>query len=270
MAGNYPDVPAPRMPYDRDGSVVLIGTTQQTAAIMVALNDENASTAASAVSGGTPLTFVFPQLRDLVAVYAQSNSGSIGLVQVSSNTTNGTDGTWTTYAADFSDGSGAYRNEIQSAAAAGINGIRFYGVSGVAFTPVSVHLYGTIATGQTPDRLSFWHPTTDVELSGAFFDFGDIPRGGVVTKQFRLKNRSTSLTAGGITVTDEILTDTTPALAPQYTYSTDNTTYTDTLTVGSLAPNTITSIYYMRLTKPADASLGLWVARHNAVATTFA
>lgn len=269
MAGNYPDVPGPRMAYDRDGTEVLTANgTAMTIAQLQSLNDENIDASTVSITTGQYLVFVFPQPRDIVGIFGRTTVSSITKIEMSTNTTNGQDGTWTEVVADFSDGTPAYRNDIRAFTIVGARAVRFFPLTTGTWQPTSIHLYGTIPTAS--DRLSFWHPTLDAEIGGAYFDWGDVPRGASQTRDFRLRNRSTTKTAGSITVIDEALTDAGVPLPPQFTYSADGgTTFTETLTVPNLIAGATSAVYRLRLLKSTTASLGIWVVRHVAVAATW-
>jgi hypothetical protein len=110
-----------------------------------------------------------------------------------------------------------------------------------------LHLYGSRPTTSV-DRLAFWHPTTDQAIGTADLDFGDIAQGTSVTKQFRIKNISGTLTANSITLQ---VSD----LLPEYTgtglqVSTDNVTYQNSVNIGNLASGIISPTLYVRRTVP--------------------
>src|SRR5690606_36979964 len=100
MAGNYPDVPAPRMAYDRDGTIGLFSNTSFLAAPtqwsqgqLDAVNSEGTS----GLGGGFNLQFdasmgyilLFPQLRDVagITIGLVNVAGSKGPLQWSADTT---------------------------------------------------------------------------------------------------------------------------------------------------------------------------------------
>jgi hypothetical protein len=289
MAGNYPDVPGYRMMYDIDGSAgfQVTGATvaQLTSAQLINMNDENAATYNDYGQSAGYVGIIFPQLRDLVAYYWQQDTsysgawGGPGALQTSADTTNGLDGTWTTRLANFSyvGSSGGnpvgvvpYRSSIQSLSVTGIKAIRFgYGSTFQSGPrPAMLHLYGSVASGQTPDRLRFWDATLDQEVGGAFFDFADVPRTNTVQKQFRVKNNSASLTATAITLSFSALTDTSPTVVSQLTLS-NGGAFSSSLAIGDLAPGAISSVITVRFSPIITATLGVWDQRLKASATTW-
>ena len=285
MAGSYPDAPGHRMAYDRDGSVVVSVSssgvsTELGSAQKRALNDEFGSTTGGdgvSLSTGGHLAVIFPEVRDLAA-YFLSKYGSYGDpsgVQVSTDTTDGTDGAWSAVALAFSVTTTypvkpAYRQRITSAAASGIKGVRV--TMSAAGNPPSVyalHLYGA-PTSATGDRLDLWHPTLDERLGASALDWGNVPRGSSADRTFRIKNSSATLTASGITASLDALTDTTPSVPGQHLLSYSGGAFAATASVGNLAPGAISGVVTLRRVIAADAGLGMWSARVIADATTWA
>lgn len=278
MAGFYPDVPGPRMAYDRDGSAGFRlksgDVTSLTQSEMEDLNDESHATGVTTPDRGATYGVIFPELRDIAGYFLSwepfGDSWTAGTVETSPNTTNGLDGTWT------SRGSGSvssstqpeYRSQVTTLAVSGVKGIR------VTFTQntgpshgsavYEMHFFGSIASGENPDRLRFWLPTTDAEIDGAYFDYGEVGRGSTSDVTFRIKNNSASITATDIDLSVEALTDTTPSVPPQFELS-DGGAFGPTLTIASLAPGALSSVLTVRRTTPSDASLALWAARLVAV-----
>jgi hypothetical protein len=231
-------------------------------------------------AGLSYLTFVFPQVRNLTgyfvyAEYGASNSPyTPNVLQVSTDTTDGTDGNWTTVASPWLYSSIAinpyHRSAIQAVTGAdGIKGVRFAvskpnaNVDGNDRTKMfAVHLYGTFVGGN--DGLRFWHPTNDVVMPPAHLDFGDIPQGSTLVKQFRLRNTS-GQQANNIVVSAEAQTGSDAGLASGLTFSLDNVTYATTVTVPTLAGTTTSPVIYVRrIVGPAEAN-ALRVARVKAV-----
>src|SRR5690606_21056545 len=60
-----------------------------------------------------------------------------------------------------------------------------------------LHLYGVISQSS---RTKLWHPTLDEPIAFTHLDFGDVPRNQVVTRQFRVKNMSSTLSASDIEI----------------------------------------------------------------------
>jgi hypothetical protein len=250
---------------------------QQSVAFMQDLNNE--VRVHNEISPGYT-TLIFPELRDIIGYYVrfegQVGTNSLG-IWTSLNTTNGADGTWTNQG-NWVNGSAtvaSMRTAIQAVNFLGIKAIAFGGQPSGGWWEHSVlHVYGTIATGQTPDRLRFWHPTLDEALDdntsadGAWLDFGDATRSTTADKTFRIKNNSSTLTANGINLTTAALTDASPTLPAQFTYS-DGGAFSTSLGVGNLAPNTLSAVITIRRTTPSNAALSLWTARVTADPTSW-
>lgn len=282
MTGNYPDPPGPRMAYDKDGSqgylatVTTLGsvsaiTRALTATEMADLNDENLALTTIPDAGGynsNCVILIFPQLRDLIGVFGYFGNNVSPSMQVSPDTTNGIDGTWS--APGLPDQSGhsnvpSMRTAIAGVSASGIKAVRFFAASAPTGTTGwhTIHLYGEISAGASPDRLSFWHPALDqsLALTPAYFDWGDRPRNTSATKDFRIKNRSTTLTASTITVGVEALTDPSPSIVGMHSLSADGTTFASTLSIASLAPGEISPVLTVKQDISASAALSLWNQR---------
>lgn len=288
MAGLYDDAPGHRMAYDADGSGGTLvnfntsGVTQFTLAQLQAMNDEDSDsvTLSSAQGESKASCIIFPELRDVVGycyIGGTTGSGSsIGNMEWSADTTNGLDGTWTsvgTWNRATSTNLEYLRNDITSLSITGAKGVRFRfatgGSGGQSFTILNLHLYGhPTASG---DRLRLWHPTLDQEITGAYFDFGNVYQGQTITPvQFRVKNTSATLTASTITVSREVPTDGgTQTTLDALQLSDDNVTYGNTTSIASLAPGAISAIRYLKYAPNSSASLGLRWARIKASAATW-
>lgn len=281
MTGTYPDIPAARMAYDRDGTQMykISGSSVITArpgSDLTAWNGEALASGFSFGSGGSGYeVIVFPELRDLKAISIGYINSGITSMETSANTTNGLDGTWSalTVPPMAPLTRDAMRNNISARVANGIKAVRFGLTSGLSvFGVYFMHLYGITTAGQNPNRLEFWHPTLDQPLSDtpAFLDWGDRPRATSVIKQVRVKNRSALLTANSITVGREALTDASPTVVSQQGISLDGSTYSSSVVLpGSLAPGAISPVVSIRLTSLSTTVLGLWTQRFTAVAGTW-
>lgn len=280
MAGNYPDVPGRRMALDRDGSIALLlnmaaSTTIQTLSSTL-LNDESSSPFFDFQSADeTAVCVIFPELRDLVGHHIQFRNGTgwaTNGIETSANTTNGFDGTWTSRGAwSFRDfNREALRTAIDGASWLGVKAIRYRFLPTGSFgTLHTVHLYGSPATGQAPNRLRLWHPTLDQEVDGAYFDWDDVSRGTVLDRDFRVKNPSASLTANSVSISMEALTDANPTNVSQHAYSLDGTNFSASVNVGNLGPGVISPIIRLRRTTSASAALSLWWTRIVASASSY-
>jgi hypothetical protein len=271
MAGNYPDPPFNRMAWDRDGSQAyqlandgLSVARALTSTEIRQLNNETPEGAVLFAGSAFYIVVLFPELRDLQAIMlAAVNNTSV--IQTSADTTNGVDGTWTTITTtQAADNPVAYRTTIQTETATGVRAVRILN-SAIAFSSgfYTLHLYGHPSTGQNLDRLEWWHPTLDQSLilTPAHLDWGNRPRSTTATKQIRLKNFSSVLTANSITVGMEALSDSSPTFVSQHQFSLDNVTFTPTLSISTLAPGDITGIIYVKQTLSSTASLSLWTQR---------
>ena len=294
MAGFYPDVPGPRIPYDRDGTQViwfrLPNTYQGNQAELQKLNNENPdhtwngnSTPFGSRPGGVYMGLIFPQPMDLTHIYlALGNADSIGATEFSTDSTNLVDGNWTattTVGEDaFSPVRPDYRNNyaaFQAPLPNGITGLRFSTSQADGNRYINcIHLYGKPSSFAGSDTLRMWHPTLDEPLDdatsadGAYLDWGDVTRGTSADRSFRIKNNSSTLTANTITVSTEVLTNTTPALESQITYS-DGGAFSPSLSIGNLAPGSLSSVVTVRKSTDISADLMVWAWRTVAEATSW-
>lgn len=277
MAGVYPDVPGSRFAYDQDGTVLVTysqtgtGTiTTRTTLDKQRANQNQSGTNFSSSSSWAAL--LFPELRTITGYYMNINhdAGPGRLLQSSANTTNGQDGTWSTIANPFVfdngdniDVSPGYRSNIQLVNVPNIIAVRW----GQGLYIRAFHLYGSIATTESPDRLRI------VDVSGndivAQFDYGDIRQRNNVTKQFKVVNNSSTKTANNITVSLDTNPDASPTLIGQYQLSTDNTSFANAINIGTLAPGASSATLYVRDTVSATAQLGPWALRLIASANTW-
>lgn len=285
MSGLYPDIPGPKIAYDRDGTIVA-GLTFDKASIQTTMttaqkqevNNNNPAAVNPFFSTGCPI-FLFPVLHDLVGIYAANindSAGAVRTIEWSPNTTNGVDGTWNngptlnfpggSYAANNgADSRVLQRTSIQPLSLTGVKAIRFRaGFDDRIWT--SIHIYGKPST--PAERLEFWHPTLDQPLSQtpAHLDWGDRPRGTEVTRQVRVKNRSSVLTASTITVGMEALTDATPTVVSQHQFSLDGTTWASTITIPSLGAGVVSGTVHIRQSLSPTAEVSLWDQRIYAAA----
>lgn len=283
MAGMYPDLPSWRMAWDVDGSIALKIPPASglpvdlTLAQMQALNDEGPS--AGPQFGDRQQAWdwcvvIFPELRDLDALFVQhTGSYAVRNMQVSPNTTNGVDGTWTTVEAGDFGYVGlvkpAYREMIRSSTYLSIKALRFQagfgGLSSVGNIQ-SIHLYGEPAPGENPHRLEIWHPTLDERVPPAYFDWGDTPRGSSDDRLFRVKNVSPSMTANSIRVSMAALTDTVPSVHAQHLIS-QGGSFLAQQNIGSLPPGATSSPLTLRRITASNAVLSLWDFRMSAETT---
>lgn len=271
MAGNYPDIPSWRMPYDRDGTQFFKNLVQQSATAIRNSNSETSNT--EVVSSNESGMYVFPEPRDLDAFavgWRSSTGGPSFTVRVSTNTTNGVDGTWTTIATNPQNvGSSqvSARTNIISTTALGIKAIRFDMNQYNRYD--WVHLYGEPVPGVNPHRLVLWDPVLNQRVAPAHFDWGDSPRGSSADKTFRVKNLSDSRTAQSIRVAMEALTDSAPSLPGQHAVSADGTTFLAQVNIGDLAPGAVSGLLTLRRSLATNAALSLWQMRVFAEANSW-
>lgn len=266
MAGLYADVPDRRMPYDRDGSSGFgfpDGTLHALSALDLALmNSESDGFDFYNITGGTmPVGVLFPEPRDVAAFWVRRRivSSPTSTVQTSVDTTNGQNGTWVDHGAY--DASTAvrpnYRTEIQSASFTGIRAIRFNVNPNEENTR---HLHNLHLYGSTVEIVAVWHPTSDVEVPAAWFDFAEVSQGETYVRTFRVKNTDATRTATSIVVGTDVLTDGTTPLGSQFTYSIGGS-FSPSLNIGDLAAGAISDEITMHYTVAAGADLGLWSPR---------
>lgn len=286
MAGLYPDVPSHRMPYHADGSVVFRingdGTPTEMSAVDVAkINDEGADYAKTnnGVLGTTVYVGVlFPEKRNLLGYFlcakrlSSSAQMTVSTIEVSSDSTNGVDGTWTSLGTPAWENDPAglsfkLRENIASVSQLGITGVRFkfylyIATSSYEFAINAMHFYGVIASGENPNRLELWDSAGTARLGGADMDWGNAARGSSDDIEFTVKNISATQTANDITVAIEASpTETTPPVAGQHLLSDDGTNFASYLEIGNLAPGAVSSVLTLRRITPDDAVLGLWVTK---------
>lgn len=275
MAGSYPDAPAPRMAYDIDGTVsvraqVSTGTILENISQgqLQVINNENsdAVTVSFFGQGLVSFVFMFPQLRDIVGYKYQYAGMPPSDIETSVNTTNGVDGTWVSQGGVSSQ---TYNvppmRTITAVSWSGVKAVKFRASNSGSTTSdiTSLHIYGRIASLQTPDRLRMWHPTLDEPLDdntaadGAHLDWAEVTRSTTADKTFRIKNNSATLTANSIALTTSVLTNASPAIGPQITYS-DGGAFATTINIGNLAPDTISGLLTVRRTTASNAALSLW------------
>jgi hypothetical protein len=216
---------------------------------------------------------IFPELRDLDAYLLITNVSTINLVQTSTNTTNGQDGTWTTIASNYATqtSTATWRTAITAGTALAVLAIRFYLNNGSSsWTLRSVHLYGEPAPGSNPDRLVFWDAVADNKMPPATLDWGNVPRSSSDDRTVRVKNLSATKTASNVRVSFDILNDGTPTVPGQHLVSYGGGAFLAQVNLGTLAPGAISGPITVRRVTPSSAQLGLFAPRISAVADTFA
>ena len=286
MAGYYADVPGQRFAYDLDNTQVKFkdtsnGIVTDQSGSRSLMNDEDGDVWTSPGfndGNNKEIIFIFPELRNITGYFVSVNNNASGRLVTgafyySSDTTDGQNGTWTQAQANWGYTTlttPAYRTGIdRTINLTNVKGLRF--VVRITDTYYGnnilvnfMHIYGSVVSGQNPDRLMFWHPTLSQECDAAFFDWGDISQGSVQTKTFRLKNNSASLSANSITLSASDVS-TTMAL----TFSSDGSTYVSSLSVGTLAAGATSGTLYVKRTVPANETVRLQAARLRATASSW-
>ncbi len=276
MAGAYPNTPSRRMAWDDDGSVVLwakgndgpltqgTGPTDYayvnaTTPQQEALNDEDLSTDINANEARQSAHFaiLFPEKREVDGLYfAAHDIATEQWTDHSDDQTNGTDGTWTDFSVGGVSGEPAdgYRDNIISKALSNILAVRaFIGRSQVSSGTSAfetLHFYGTITPGETPDRLIFLDPDDSDNEFTLPLDYGDVPRGQTSTNTFKVRNNSGSLTANGVQTTGADLFG---GSGSWYTYSDDDITYSATLALGNISPGGTQLVHIKQIVPDAQA-----------------
>ena len=271
MAGNYPDAPSRRMGIDADGTVGFTYTsaasTELSAGAMTSMNSESGAEFYN-TGGGNSYNFgiLFPEPREIdglfLGIVYVSGSPTWSGVYMSGDTTNGRDGTWNLEIANFPEYYSTYtqyRDNIYSLAVAAQRGIRsaFYSHASSNNGPAAFHVYGTISPGSTPDRILFLDTlAADAEFTKVL-DFGDVPRGQTITRTFKIKNNSSTLSINTITVAAE---DLYLNAGGWYTFGDDDITYVASFSAGNLAA-LATKLIYLKQVVPDTETLGLQTGR---------
>lgn len=291
--GFYADVPGARMGLDADGSVLLaaeINTGSFTVGMSPGkawdtptqgekdfVNNEDASDDWALAGNDFLACMIFPETRDIDGVFFASPNVTSGGSDYSTNTTNGIDGSWTTmsYTGDTWIGDDKYRTDIDAQALTGVRAVRFFNGS-TSQDLAAMHVYGLIASGQTPDRLLFLDEATGLEFGSGgstpdIMDFEDRPRGSIEDHEFRLRNNST-VAGNNLTATTNVLTREAleGPMAAWMTYDEAGGGFMTSETVTSLAPETNSGLLTMRLDIPDAAQIFVWAARTRVATTTWA
>lgn len=303
---NYPAPIGHRMAYDRDGTVGFWFRSsdnvvrQISDADMQEMNDEDSTSFAPMPSGEVTyystdvyVGLLFPEHRNLVGHWLYLRNGAesfVNTLQVSPDTTNGFDGTWSnvdtrTGAAYTGQSVGvvgapspAYRTGQRPLSSTSVKSVRWKmragggGAYGDEPEVAQFHVYGTPTNNTT--RLEFWHPTLDQPLSQTpgHLDFGDRPRGSSDFREFRVKNRSTSMAANAVTVGMEALTDSTaPTFVSQHTFRfPPSAAGAATVTIPSLGPGEVSALIRLQQDLSASAAMSAWAQRIYASAGAWA
>jgi hypothetical protein len=263
----YTALPDRRIPYDNDGTVMMYNQTGAWVngpvsvannANMAEWNDEDKVAVIGYSAGPQTFWWFFPETRVISAymglwIRALNQEGPLTgpTITGSTDSTNGVDGTWET--ASLPSGPSvwvnvhSWRDGIKPVSFASNKRVLVINAVGSAgnqdICGVMFHWYGEKAAGQTPNDIIFIdHDTTPGVEYSAPEDFGDRPLGTTVTRQFRIKNVSPSLTANTIQLSCN---------DSEFAISTDGTIWVTTINIASLASGAESSTMYIRCTTPA-------------------
>lgn len=274
MAGAYNDAPSRRMAYDADGTVVVLvrnagATTLVSAGDVSNMNNENGLSfyQVNDESGEQFFpTWLFPESRELDGHYLGFTASAGWTFEESASsgdTTNGTDGTWTTIDSpavrEASTASDHYRDNIKSLAIPTEIGFRFaFSDDGNDNAKLRrIHLYGIISPSETPDRILFLDTLNADAVFTKVLDFGDLPRGQTQTRTFKIKNNSSSLTINTIQITAE---DLYLNAGDWYEFGDDGIAFQATFAAGNLGQGD-TKLIYLKQVIPGAETLGVQVGR---------
>jgi hypothetical protein len=275
MAGNYPDPTSWRMALDKDGSTIVYvdfgnAIYDFTAAEMLEMQKDT-------TSGTKPFwgitnwyyAVVFPEKRDIdgYQTFDTRNTQFALSVETSVNTTNGADGTWVTQSTNYFPKAvyGDWRAQLVNTTVLGVKGIRWRGSNGHSNGNLyGVILTGEISPGENPDRLVLWDASANTKMPPVNFDWGFVQRSSSADRTFRVKNNSSTKQANNVTVSSDIVINTTPSVAGQLVYSYNGGAFLAQVNIGSLAPGAISGVVTCRRVTPSNAVLGQWLPRTNA------
>ena len=121
-------------------------------------------------------------------------------------------------------------------------------------------LFGEPEPSTGGDSLSLWQSTVDLPLKVGGLDWGDSALGSTSDKRFRIKNLSEALTAYEIQIwVEDERNYPFPSPASQFLFSTDGgNSWTTSVTVGALAPDSVSEEILMRRVTPTNALLSTW------------
>lgn len=276
MAGNLPDPVGDRFAYDIDGTFV--GYVQNFNAPSViemnlsqkqVLNNESGDTLAL-TNGNNPygVIFIFPEARDVNGIYIAATNSGTRSIEYSTNTTNGLDGDWSsagswTSAVELNNSLEGARSNVISLSLTNVKGLRVRKADQASISRnrqfAGLHLYGVISQSS---RTKLWHPTLDEPIAFTHLDFGDVPRNQVVTRQFRVKNMSSTLSASDIHISANALTDGGSQTTVQaISFSDDGSSFDTSTSISSLGPGEISGIRHIRYSPSDLAILGSRIAR---------
>lgn len=273
MASSYPPPPTGwEFVFDIDGTIVRRNSlTAYDAPTVKLINDYTPATAIFTTGDYTTtnVSWLFPQLRTVTGYsLAYSSTHDSGLY-TSNDSTDGVNGTWTSVKthAELAMYRGVTTEALRTPTIVNYSSVKavklyMYTSNGGSSAFYGAHLWGTYTT----NSLQMWHPTLDQPLIANDCDHGDMLRGAISSKDFRIKNL-TSQTANDIVVSLQ-----TPELngalgGSDLIYSSSRA---DSHNIGNLAPNAISGIITMERTMGVAQTYGSkGTVRVTAVATSW-
>ena len=128
-----------------------------------------------------------------------------------------------------------------------------------------IHLYGYPEPLSPIDHLDFWQSDLDLRIAADTMDWGDVPISSTADKSFRIKNSSSTKVARMITITGSPATSpSSPSVAGFLLFSLDGVTWRSQITLGSIAPGSVSSEVMIRRVVPFNAMLSNWTPRVTA------
>lgn len=216
------------------------------------------------------ITVMFSEKHELDGIYLNRISSSgYRWTASSGDSKTGMDGVWTSldYAGVDNVVADSYRDDIVSKALSSRTGVMTYlGSSGALIDPTwrALHLYGTVAPGETPTRLLFLDTQSGDQEFSKVLDYGDVARNQVSVRTIKVKNNSASVSLSSITITAE---DLYLNAGGWYTFSLfAGTGYDTSVDLGSLGPGS-SRLFYLKQVVPSAETLGPQVARLRATHT---
>lgn len=273
MAGNYPDVPGHRLAWDRDGTILVrLDTNNNFLSEYTSKATYNSETIGTLLLEGWAC-FIFPQHMNIVGYTVRQNAAQSQAIMTSVDSTNGADGTWIDRGPwSNTSNSKAVLRDIIPVDWPGVKAVKFRGAyksgSSASRHLANIHLYGALADPGLAAGLQIWHPVEDEQVGPAYFDWGDRKRSSSISRDFRVKNLSSTLTATDVLVSLEALTNSNPTLLSpthQFAKSSNPGVYSATQTIDELEPGEVSEVLTVRYSVPTDAELSLWWARILAV-----
>lgn len=273
--------PGHRLAYDRDGSAVYrydgagqpVHPLQSEYKNINNEDDDGIIIEDSPNPGGTVslCAVVTPAPVHLVGMYFASSGGlgqaQVGVVEASTDSTNGQNGTWATIANESYPNAiravlPSYRDLIYVVNLPGVTSVRARNVGSFDATLRALHLY--VASQVT--FLKLWHPTLDQEWEIDTLDYGAFYAGDVDVRSVRIKNIR-GLTAQGVIL--DTLTHTGAAHAAYYSFSLDGSNWFRPLDIGDIPPGGTSPEVQIRYAPPTNAPVSRYATQVSAIPTAW-